>query len=89
MGNVLEIRNEEAVRLAETLGSMRGCSPEEAVVRILRESVAAQATEQNRQRAIEEEVHRMLADGAEIRAHMRGNPSSDLSDLYDEDGMPK
>jgi hypothetical protein len=38
--------------------------------------------------AIEAEVERMLAMGREIRSHMTGNPSSDLSDLYDADGFP-
>jgi hypothetical protein len=34
------------------------------------------------------EVDRMLAMGREIRAHMAEPVSSDLSDLYDENGLP-
>jgi hypothetical protein len=34
------------------------------------------------------EVRRMLAIGVEIRAHMREPVSSDLRDLYDDEGMP-
>jgi hypothetical protein len=34
------------------------------------------------------EVEHMLAMGREIRAHMTGPVSSDLRDLYDENGLP-
>ena len=37
---------------------------------------------------VEAKVKRMLAMGAEIRAHMREPVSSDLRDLYDDEGMP-
>ncbi len=33
-------------------------------------------------------VERMLAMGREIRAHMTGPANSDLSEFYDEDGLP-
>jgi hypothetical protein len=39
-------------------------------------------------RDVEAEVERMLAMGREIRDHMTGPASSDLSDLYDENGFP-
>jgi hypothetical protein len=37
---------------------------------------------------IEAEVERMLTMGREIRAHMTAPVSSDLNDLYDEEGFP-
>jgi hypothetical protein len=37
---------------------------------------------------IELEVERMAATGREIRGHMSEPVTSDLSDLYDEEGFP-
>jgi hypothetical protein len=37
---------------------------------------------------IEAEVERMLAMGREIRAHMSEPVTSDLRDLYDDEGFP-
>jgi hypothetical protein len=37
---------------------------------------------------VQAEVERMLAMGREIRAHMAEPVSSDLRDLYDENGLP-
>ncbi len=81
MGEVLHIENGEAARYAAELASLRHVSVDEAVTRLLRETV-------EREREVTARAERMLALGREIRAHMREPASSDHGWLYDENGMP-
>lgn len=83
MGVELRIESEDAVRLAEELATLTGRSVTDAVVDVLRESLA-RAQETRRRRDT------ILAAAAEVRKHLRHPlPSSDHSFLYGEDGLPK
>ncbi len=85
MGTQLNIKSEDAYRLASRLSELTGESLTAVVSRALR----AELEREERTRDTEQEVERMLAMGREIRAHMREPVSSDLRDLYDENGLPQ
>lgn len=85
MGTQLNIKSEDAYRLASRLSELTGESLTAVVTRALR----AELEREERTRDTEQEVERMLAMGREIRAHMREPVSSDLRDLYDENGLPQ
>ena len=82
MGAQLNINSDDAYRMASRLSEMTGDSLTAVVTKAL------QAELDRRERDKAAEVERMLAMGREIRAHMREPVSSDLRDLYDDDGMP-
>jgi antitoxin VapB len=85
MSAQLNIKSDDAWRLASELASLTGESLTAAVTRVLREAVE----QERRKRDVDAEVARMLAAGAEIRAHMREPVSSDHDFLYDpETGLP-
>jgi len=84
MGAQLNIKSEDAYRLASRLSEMTGDSLTAVVTKALR----TELQRQERERGIEAQVQKMLAMGREIRAHMREPVSSDMSDLYDENGLP-
>jgi antitoxin VapB len=85
MGTQLNIKNAEAHRFAVELSDLTGESLTEAVTAALRERLL-------RERARRERIaraDRLMAIAADFRAHMPPPlPSSDHSDLYDEDGLP-
>lgn len=84
MGHLLNI-DDEAYALASDLAGLTGESLEQAVTVALR----AQLDAERRRRDVDERVREALAIAARIRAHMPSPlPSSDLSDLYDENGLP-
>ena len=85
MGTQLNIKSEDAYRLASRLSELTGESLTAVVTRALR----AELEREERSRDTDQEVERMLAMGREIRAHMREPVSSDLRDLYDENGLPQ
>ena len=82
MGAELRIESDDAVNLAAELSSLTGKTVEEAVIAVLRASVA-------RDRAAQEKSRQILAIAAEIRSHLK-QPlgTSDHSFLYGEDGLP-
>jgi antitoxin VapB len=84
MGTQLNIKSEDAYRLASRLAEMTGESLTTAVTNALRSELKRRESE----RDIDAEVERMLAMGREIRSHMTEPVSSDHGDLYDEDGFP-
>jgi antitoxin VapB len=84
MGAQLNIKNDDAYSLASRLAELTGESLTTAVTEALRERLERE----QRKHDLEDTVERMLAAGREIRAHMTGRVSSDLSDLYGEDGLP-
>lgn len=84
MGTQLNIKSEDAYTLASRLAELTGESLTTAVTEALRERLERE----QRKHDLEDTVERMLAAGREIRAHMTGPVSSDLSDLYGEDGLP-
>ena len=85
MGTQLTIESEDAWRLASRLSSLTG----ESLATVVTKALRSELERQERAQAIEVEVQRMLAMGREIRAHMTEPVSSDLSDLYDENGFPR
>ena len=85
MGTQLNIKSEDAYRLASRLSELTGESLTAVVTRALR----AELEREERSRDTDQEVERMLAMGREIRAHLREPVSSDLRDLYDESGLPR
>jgi|HubBroStandDraft_6_1064221.scaffolds.fasta_scaffold2946938_2 antitoxin VapB len=86
MGQQLNIKSEDAYRLASELAELTGESLTAAVTTALRERLERERTERNR----ETRIRRVRAITADIRHHMEHPlPSSDHSWLYDEDGLPK
>jgi antitoxin VapB len=85
MGSQLNIKSEDAYRLASSLADLTGESLTSAVINALR----SELTRRESARDIDAEVERMLAMGREIRGHMTEPVSSNLSDLYDQDGFPR
>ena len=82
MGAQLNIKSEDAYRMASRLSEMTG----DSLTAVVTKALHAELERRERDKAAE--VERMLAMGREIRAHMRESVSSDLSDLYDDEGMP-
>ena len=78
----LHIENDEAVHLAHELATLKGETVEAAVLAALRERF-------EREQARTAQVDRIMAMAREARAHMREPVSSDHSDLYDEQGLPR
>ncbi len=85
MGTQLNIKSEDAYLLASRLAALTGESLTSVVTRALR----AELARHENARDVEAEVERMIQMGHEIRGHMTEPVSSDLSDLYDDDGFPK
>ena len=85
MGAQLNIKNEDAYRLASRLSELTGESLTSVVVKALR----AELGRLERERDVEAEVDRIMAIAKEIRAHMHEPVSSNTSWMYDEDGLPK
>jgi antitoxin VapB len=85
MGAQLNIKNEEAYRLASRLSELTGESLTSVVIKALR----TELERRERELDVEAEVDRIMAIAKEIRAHMREPVSSDTSWMYDEDGLPK
>jgi antitoxin VapB len=86
MGAQLNIRSEDAYRLASQLAELTGESLTTAVTEALRERLERQRQTRNR----DERLRRLRAITADIRAAMGDDvPSSDHSCLYDdESGLP-
>jgi len=85
MGTRLNVDSDDAYRMASRLAELTGESLTAAVTRALRAELARVEQEGG----IDAEVHRMLDIARDIRAHMREPVSSDVSDLYDEQGLPR
>ena len=85
MGAQLNIKSEDAYRLAARLSELTG----ESLTAVVTKALKAELERQERQRDIAAKVERMLEMGREIRAHMREPVSSDTSWMYDENGLPK
>ena len=85
MGHLLHIESDEAFGLASELAGLTGESLEVAVTEALRARLEAE----RKRREVDERVRDILEIAARIRSHMTHPlPSSDLSDLYDEGGLP-
>ena len=85
VGAQLNIKSEDAHRLASELAALTGESLTAAVTAALRERLERE----RRERDIETRRRRLTELATEIRAHMREPVSSDHSWLYDENGLPR
>ncbi len=85
MGAQLNIKSEDAYRLASRLSELTG----ESLTAVVTKALQAELDRQERQRDIRARVDRVMEIAKEIRAHMREPVSSDTSWLYDENGLPK
>jgi antitoxin VapB len=86
MGQQLNIKSEDAYRLASELAELTGESLTAAVTIALRERLERERTERDR----ETRIQRVRAITADIRRHIEHPlPLSDHSWLYDDDGLPK
>jgi antitoxin VapB len=82
----LNIKNEEAHRLATELAKLTGDSLTGSVIKSLRNEL----DRERRTRSREGVAERLLEIGREVRAHIKGEiSSSDIDDMYDEMGLPK
>ena len=85
MGAQLNIKSEDAYRLASRLSELTG----ESLTSVVTKALQAELEREERRRDVAATVERMLAIGREIRAHMREPVSSDTNWMYDENGLPK
>ena len=85
MGTQLNIKSEDAYRLASRLSELTG----ESLTSVVTKALRAELERQERQRDIHVRVDHVMAIAKEIRAHMREPVSSDTSWMYDENGLPK
>jgi len=87
MGAQLNIKSEDAYRLASELAALTGESLTAAVTAALRERLERERRERDIARAAR--LARIAALAAEIRASIPGPVSSaDHNDLYGPDGLP-
>ncbi|MBW4092982.1 MAG: type II toxin-antitoxin system VapB family antitoxin [Proteobacteria bacterium] len=85
MGAQLNIKSDDAYRLAAELAGLTGESLTTAVTAALRERLERE----RRERDIETRLARLREITADIRRHMEPGASSDHSWLYDENGLPR
>jgi antitoxin VapB len=85
MGAQLNIKSEDAYRLASQLSELTGESLTGVIIKALR----AELERRERERVVEAEVDCVMAIAKEIRSHMSEPVSSDTSWMYDENGLPK
>jgi antitoxin VapB len=85
MGAQLNIKSEDAYRLAFRLSELTG----ESLTAVVTKALRAELEREERQRDVQARVDHVMAIAKEIRAHMREPVSSDTSWLYDEGGLPK
>ena len=85
MGPQLNIKSDDAYRLASELSELTGESLTAAVTAALRERLERERAVRDREMRLET-IRRIAAD---IRSHMKEPlPSSDHSWMYDDDGLP-
>jgi len=86
MGAQLNIKSEDAYRLASRLSELTGQSLTSVVIKALQAELAREERAQDR----EQRLKRVREITADIRRHLRQPlPGSDHGWLYDENGLPK
>jgi antitoxin VapB len=85
MGAQLNIKSDDAYRLASRLAELTG----ETLTSVVTKALQAELERQERQRDRQARVDHVMEIARELRAHMREPVSSDTNWLYDEDGLPK
>jgi antitoxin VapB len=86
MGAQLNIKSEDAYRLASRLSELTG----ESLTSVVTKALQAELERQERALDREERLRRVRAITADIRHHLRHPlPLSDTSWMYDENGLPR
>jgi antitoxin VapB len=86
MGAQLNIKSEDAYRLASRLSELTGQSLTSVVIKALQAELAREERTQDR----EQRLKRVREITADIRQHLRQPmPGSDHDWLYDENGLPR
>jgi antitoxin VapB len=86
MGAQLNIKSDDAYRLASRLSELTG----ESLTSVVTKALQAELERQERQHDVQARVDRVMAIAKEIRAHMREPASSDTNWMYDDEtGLPK
>jgi antitoxin VapB len=85
MGAQLNIKSEDAYRLASRLSELTG----ESLTSVVTKALQAELEHQERARDLKARVDRVMEMAKEIRAHMHEPVSSDTSWMYDDNGLPK
>ncbi len=86
MGAQLNIKSEDAYRLASRLAELTG----ESLTSVVTKALQAELEREERARDREERLRRVRAITADIRRHLcHPLPGSNHDWLYDEDGLPK
>jgi antitoxin VapB len=85
MGVQLNIKSEDAYRLASRLSALTG----ESLTSVVTKALQAELERQERARDLQARVDRVMEMAKEIRAHMREPVSSDTSWMYDDNGLLK
>jgi antitoxin VapB len=86
MGAQLNIKSEDAYRLASRLSELTG----ESLTSVVTKALRAELTREERLRDREERLRRVREITADIRHHMKHPlPASNHDWLYDENGLPR
>ena len=86
MGAQLNIKSEDAYRLASRLSELTG----ESLTSVVTKALQAELDRQERRRDREERLRRVREITADIRRHLRSPlPGSNHDWLYDEHGLPR
>ena len=86
MGAQLNIKSEDAYRLASRLSELTG----DSLTTVVTKALQAELERQERARDREERLRRVREITADIRRHLRNPlPGSNHDWLYDENGLPR
>jgi antitoxin VapB len=86
MGAQLNIKSEDAYRLASRLAELTG----ESLTSVVTKALRAELDREERARDRQERLRRVREITADIRRHLRPPlPGSDHGWLYDESGLPR
>jgi antitoxin VapB len=86
MGAQLNIKSEDAYRLASRLSELTG----ESLTSVVTKALRAELDREERARDREERLRRVREITADIRRHLQPSlPSSNHDWLYDESGLPR
>lgn len=88
MAKRLIIEGDEVVGIAERMAQRLGTTPDDAVMRLLRESEARAVAKASLTPAQQETYDVLRALVKDVAQYKQPGATSDHSDLYDENGLP-
>ena len=88
MAKRLIIEGDEVVDMAERMARRLGTTPDDVVVRLLRESEARSVAKASLTPAQRESYDALRALVKDVARYKQPGATSDHSDLYDENGLP-